>query len=493
MKATIFRVSLTAEDAAKLEAGFTAIEAEFQVPGPFSTDVLDEVSRTAAPAAVTSVLAEHDREDLQRFEFVTLDPASSTDLDQAFCIEQEPDGTLLLHYAIADVAAFVPSGGPTETEAWSRGETIYTPRGRIPQYPQVVSENAGSLLPDGTRPAIVLDVAVDARGIATLRLVRKAVIRSRAKLAYETTDVSSLPFLEEFARRVTLAEDNRGAMRTELSEQQLSQTDTGEHILELRSLLPSETANAALSLSANLAAGEYLAAAGIGLFRVMAKPDDHAMRSLQRLARALGLMWTTNESLAIFQRSLDVMNPKHRAFLVGARRAGGGASYATIGCGDETAAELVDGKPFHAAIAGTYVHVTAPLRRLADRYVLELLCTLMKSGPAGVTDKQRTQLGALPSVMRRSGALASGVERAGVDLAEAVMLESKIGQQFSATVLESSDSGAVVQISEPPVRARLSRSTIKHGAVAGAVVAVKLETVDVVSRSVKFALVDPTS
>ncbi len=489
MRTPTFHVSDGASASTKLEAGFSAIETEFQVPGPFPEPVLVEVSATTAVGAVAGVLAESDREDLLHLEFVTLDPASSTDLDQAFCIEEEVDGVLLLHYGIADVGAFVPAGGSTEAEAWQRGETIYTPRGRIPQYPEVVSEQAGSLLPDGPRPAIVIDVALSSDGIATLRTVRKAVIRSRAKLAYESTDIETMPLLAEYSRRVTHAEDVRGAMRTELPEQQLNQENDGSYVLELRSLLPSETANAALSLSANLAAGTYLAEAGIGLFRVMATPDEHALRSLQRLAKALGLDWTVDRPLAAFQRTLDVTDPKHRAFLVGARRAGGGASYATIGCGDETAADLVNGRPFHAAIAGTYVHVTAPLRRLADRYVLDLLCTLNKEGMSGVTAEQRQQLAGLPAVMRRSGATASGVERAAVDLAEAVMLESRLGEQFVATVLESGDSGAVIQVAEPPIQARLSRSAIKNGAVAGAVINVSLTSVDVVNRSIKFELV----
>ena len=47
--------------------------------------------------------------------FVTLDPASSTDLDQAFALEwdggSEGGADLILHYAIADAAWFVADGG----------------------------------------------------------------------------------------------------------------------------------------------------------------------------------------------------------------------------------------------------------------------------------------------------------------------------------------------------------------------------------------------
>lgn len=65
---------------------------------------------------------------------MTLDPASATDLDQAFTIEAS-GSDLLLHYAIADVGWFVDDGGPIDQEAWARGETLYYPGGKAGLYP----------------------------------------------------------------------------------------------------------------------------------------------------------------------------------------------------------------------------------------------------------------------------------------------------------------------------------------------------------------------
>jgi hypothetical protein len=61
--------------------------------------------------------------------FVTLDPASSTDLDQAFTIARS-GADLVLRYAIADVAWFVEDGDPVDEEAWRRGETLTCPMAR---------------------------------------------------------------------------------------------------------------------------------------------------------------------------------------------------------------------------------------------------------------------------------------------------------------------------------------------------------------------------
>ncbi len=105
-----------------LAEGLAAIRGQFKVPDGFPPEV-----EAAAREAAARTPAEHaDRTDVP---FVTLDPASSTDLDQAFWIEPA-GGDLLLHYAIADVAWFVADGDPIDAEAWLRGETTYLPDGK---------------------------------------------------------------------------------------------------------------------------------------------------------------------------------------------------------------------------------------------------------------------------------------------------------------------------------------------------------------------------
>ena len=146
-----------------LARGLAAIRHQFDVPGAFPAEVLAAAELAAKRAPTAHV-------DRTREDFVTLDPASSTDLDQAFRIEAA-GGDLLLHYAIADVAWFVQGGDPLDVEAWKRGVTVYLPDGKAPLYPPVLSENAASLLPGGPRPAIVFTVRVDPAGMAKLDAV----------------------------------------------------------------------------------------------------------------------------------------------------------------------------------------------------------------------------------------------------------------------------------------------------------------------------------
>src|SRR6185312_12560357 len=158
-----------------LGTGLAAIRAQYQVPAGFPPAVL-----AAAEAAAKRVPSAH--VDRTAMPFVTLDPASSTDLDQAFTIERA-GADLVLRYAIADIGWFVDDGGPLDAEAWHRGETLYLPDGRAPLYPPVLSEEAASLLPGGPRPAIVFTVRVAPDGAARLDGAERATVRSRAKLA----------------------------------------------------------------------------------------------------------------------------------------------------------------------------------------------------------------------------------------------------------------------------------------------------------------------
>ena len=158
--------------------GLRRIRAELDVPDAFPAAVLAEASQVATR---TPSVDHVDRTDV---EFVTLDPATSTDLDQAFAIDVA--GTdLVLHYAIADVGWFVAPGGAIDTEAWKRGVTIYLPDGRAGLHPPDLAEGAASLLPDGDRPAVVFSVRIASDGAVSLDGVERSLVRSRAKLAYE--------------------------------------------------------------------------------------------------------------------------------------------------------------------------------------------------------------------------------------------------------------------------------------------------------------------
>ena len=147
-----------------------------------SPDFPTEVEQAAQVAAKSPRLPEKDLTDLP---FVTIDPASSVDLDQAMHLVRNGDG-YTVHYAIADVMAFVSPGDPIDVETHKRGETLYGGDSKIPLHPKVLSEDAASLLPDQVRPAFVWTIELDAAGKQTSAGVERARVRSTAKLDYES-------------------------------------------------------------------------------------------------------------------------------------------------------------------------------------------------------------------------------------------------------------------------------------------------------------------
>ena len=450
-----------------LGTGLTAIRAEFGVPGDFPPEVL-----AAADAAARQVPSDH--VDRTAIPFVTLDPAASTDLDQAFAIEAR-GGDLLLHYAIADVAWFVEEGGAIDHEAWRRGETLYLPDGKASLHPPVLAEGAASLLPEGDRPALVLTSVVGPDGIGKLESVERALIRSRAKLAYETATAADLPAgFGELTDRILAAEARRGASRVDPPEQEVVRTADG-YDLHLQPRREVEDRNAALSLVTNLAVADALLAHRTGLFRVMAAPDAPAIARLRHVASALGLIWPVGQTLDDFQRTLSGANPAQSAFMLAIRRAGHGAEYAPYRDG------VV---PWHAAMAASYAQATAPLRRLADRYVLEAALAVANGQP--VPDAVTAAFERLPATMARADALAGRVDRAVVDLAETVLLQRYVGETFAAVVIDTDDHGARIQLRDQPVVARIA----DNAAAPGAAVTVRLVAVDSVRRTLSFVSAD---
>ena len=448
-----------------LSEGLAAIRAQFQVPATFPPAVL-----AAAEQAAQRPLSDH--ADRTEIPFVTLDPASSTDLDQAFSIETSGND-LLLHYAIADVPWFVRDGDPIDTEAWARGETLYLPGGKAGLHPPRLAEDAASLLPAGPRAAVVFTTSVAPDGAVKLQSVERAIIRSRAKLAYETARDEDLPAgFAELARRITDAEEARGAARVDPPEQEVERDSAGHFTLLLRPQGLAEQRNAALSLATNLAVADALYAAKTGLFRVMAGPDARALARLRHTAEAFGLAWPEQASLEQFEKTLNPADPAAAAFMLAIRRAGNGASYVPYEAGH---------KPWHAAMAATYCHMTAPLRRLADRYVIRAALSIANGQP--VEPKVAAAFQRLGPVMRKADARAGQIERAVVDLAEAAVLAGREGDSFDAVVTQIDESGTRIQLCDLPVVAR----TAAHGVKPGDRITVRLDAADPVRRLTSFS------
>ena len=132
-------------------------------------------------------------------------------------------------------------------------------------------------------------------------------------------------------------------------------------------------------------------------------------------------------------------------------------------------------------MAATYAHATAPLRRLADRYVIEAVLAIVNGRP--VADEVTAAFADLPAAMAKGEQRANSVERAVIDIAEAVLLSERVGDVFDAVVVDEDQRGVVIQLVEPAVMARVSANGVEPGDA----VRVKLVAVDAVARTIEFS------
>jgi exoribonuclease R len=266
------------------------------------------------------------------------------------------------------------------------------------------------------------------------------------------------------------AEIARGAAPIDPPEQTVERNTHG-YKLSFRPRLASETANAALSLATNMAVADAMLHAHTGLFRVMPDPDERAVRRLRHTAAAFGMEWPKDQTLEVYSRTLDPNDPKHAAFMLAVRRAGGGAEYVPFSA---------DRTPWHSAVAATYAHATAPLRRLADRYVVQTVLAVAngREVPAAVQER----LDQLPAAMARAASKSNQIDRSVIDLAESVMLEGHEGQTFAAVVVEDDDEISKIQLADIAVVAKLTSKGLRPGDACR----VKLVSVDTARRVVQF-------
>lgn len=423
-------------------SGFDLIREELGLSAPFPGAVVAEAREASRNPAVSG------HRDATDIAFVTLDPAGSRDLDQAFSLRRSKSG-YLAHYAIADVSAFVRPGAAVDGEARRRGVTFYFPDIRVPLHPTELSEGAASLLPGEVRPAVLWTFDLDSSGEVRAVSVDRALVRSRGAHSYSEVQAEldsgiadeQFVVLREVGRLREEHERDRGGVSLHTPEQLVVPAE-GRYDLVYRSPLPVERWNAQLSLLTGMAAASIMLDGGTGVLRTLPPPDPDVVELLRLSARALGVPWAPEARYSEFIRSLDPGVPDHAALLAEASRLFRGAGYAAF-----------DGErplnAIHAAVGAPYAHVTAPLRRLVDRFANEIVIDVSADRePAGWA---RDALAALPDLMADARGREAKADGMVIDLVEATTLADRVGEALDAVVLRRRDGNARVQLRRPAV------------------------------------------
>lgn len=482
------------------ELNFRTIAEEFELPEHFPEDVHAEALHATDRYA-------DQRRDLLDVPFVTIDPVGSMDLDQAVNI-QDADGAggvgaaggggadpadgaarWRVRYAIADVAAFVDPAGALMAESLQRGQTMYLPDEPTRLHPAELSEGSASLLPDQTRPAVVWDILLRADGEVADCTVYRALIRSVKRFDYTEVEADmkhgtlhpAIAQLPDVGRARQSSDLRRKAINLRLPSISVERTEsddgTERYVLDIDERLEMNDFNSELSLLAGMCAGEMMVRAGVGILRTLPPAGDKEIAAFDNGARALGFD-RSGRSIGELLADIDASTPRGMALMRDAQSLLRGAGYQHFGLvgGDADAEPSI-----HAGIGGHYAHVTAPLRRLVDRFATEVCLAIANSQP--IPEWVTANVDQVLSTMKSSGQTASAVDRACLNLTEAVVLQPWVGQNFNATVLHSDGADkAKILVEQPPIL-----TTCVGGPDEASTIKVTLIEAEPAARKVRFA------
>ncbi|MHA7837988.1 MAG: ribonuclease R family protein [bacterium] len=428
------------------------------------------------------------RVDLRHLPFITIDPASARDHDDAVFAEERAEVRLervsgagavpsevapaaaagprwahRLWVAIADVSHFVGQGSAIDSEARRRGNSFYFPDRAIPMLPERLSSGVCSLRPAVDRLAVVAELRLLPDGQVGDALFHEAVIRSHARLAYEeaadwlsSTASSpsrgddepvwgeSLRCLDRIATDLLRRRAEAGAVLLELPELAIEVDDAGRPVdCAVRERNRAHVLIEEAMLAANRAVASALDRAGRPtLHRVHLPPPPQKLSALALLLEQLGLEPEGElEDPRVLAGVLERVKgtPSEERIHMAALRSMSQARYA------------LEPRGHHALQFEHYLHFTSPIRRYADLEVHRALKRLL----AGVSESKRLEA----KHAERSARLAiwlSGRERLAVDaerdaaaLACCALLSGREGESFGARVTAASEFGLFVRLDSP--------------------------------------------
>lgn len=422
-----------------------AVEAGIAEPWP------DDVEAEAARLPRDPVAGD-DRVDLRAVPTFTIDPADAGDHDDALSAAGD---RVLVH--IADVAAFVPEGGPIDREAARRATSVYLP-GRVdPMLPDRLSSELCSLLPGRDRLAVTVEL-----GPGPLRSYR-SVIRSDHSLTYDEAEamlasrdgppevVAALRRLDGLARERAAARLERGGVTVETAERSFRFEGGAAVAGATRRAGPAHALVEELMLAANEAVAAELAGAGAAMpFRVHEAPEAGALDVLAERLEALQVPTPPQPPLrtpADAARFAGLVSQSVSRYVASSGR--GRAAFPAMVLRALRKARYDPQNLGHAGLASrAYCHFTSPIRRHPDLLVHRAL--LRHLGALATPPPEPAAVAAAAARDSAAERQAEALERTADDVCAAFLLEQELYERgwdatFTGEVVGVIDSGAFVR------------------------------------------------
>ena len=468
----------------------------------FSIEALAELGRLQIPAATEAGSAKgpFGIRDLRGLLWASIDNDDSRDLDQLTVAEAISTDKVKILVAIADVESFVKKGSAIDEHARHNSTSVYTAAEIFPMLPEKVSTDVTSLNFNQDRLSIVVEMVVGADGSLQESHIYSAWVRNHAKLAYNSVAAwlenkgtipeaivavkglaENLQLQDRVAQRMKNFRHIHGALSLETIEAKPVFDGDQIRALEIEEKNRAKEIIEDFMIAANGVTARYLSAskfpsirrvvripkrwdriveiAGEHKFRLPEIPDSKALEQFLVSEKAAHPIRFPDLSLAVIK---------------------------LLGAG-EYIAEPPDGNsPGHFGLAvKDYAHSTAPNRRYPDLLTQRLLKAALEGKPAPYS---KDELDVLAAHCTEAEDAANKVERQVGKSAAALLLQSRIGEQFDSIVTGDSEKGTFVRLLTVPVEGKLISGF--NGIDVGDRIRVKLTSVDVQQGFIDFKNVD---
>jgi VacB/RNase II family 3'-5' exoribonuclease len=432
------------------------------LPG-FSAEALAELGRLQVPAAT----AGEPVRDLRNLLWASIDNDDSRDLDQLTVAEAMPGDRIKVLVAIADVDWLVKNGSAIDKHAHHNTTSVYTAAEIFPMLPEKLSTGLTSLNFNEDRLAVVVDLVVGADGSLQESGVYPALVRNRAKLAYNSVAAwleknggtpeamvavpglaENLRLQDRVAQRLKNFRHTRGALTLETIEAKAVFDGDQIRALEIEEKNRAREIIEDFMIAANGVVARFLSARKfLSIDRVVRTPKrwDRIVEIAREHKFRLPDI-PDSKALEQFLAKERVANPLDFPDL-------SLAVIKLLGSGEYTVELPEENAPGHFGLAvKDYVHATAPNRRYPDLLIQRLLKAALAGQPAPYS---KDELEVLAVHCMEGEDAARKVERQVGKSAAALLLESRIGEQFNSIVTGAAAKGTWVRLLTVPVEGKL--------------------------------------
>ncbi len=411
--------------------------------------------------------AESPRKDLRHLLWASIDNDDSLDLDQLTVAETLPDKTRKILVAVADVDALVKRNSAIDDHARQNTTSVYTAGRTFPMLPEKLSTDLTSLNYQEDRPAMVIEMVVNEMGKIQSSDIYRALVRNHAKLAYNSVEawlegkgsmpeaVAIVPGLPENLRIQDRVAQQLKALRHEHGALDLQTLEArpifaGGEIQDLRA----EERNRAkeiiedFMIAANGVTARFLHGKNVPSLRRMVRSPKRWGRIVEIAAQRNSKLPPEPDSRALAsflaeQKAADPLRFPDLSLSV----------IKLLGPGEYVVELPQETAPGHFGLAvKDYTHSTAPNRRFPDLITQRILKAALGGSPVSYS---REELAELARHCTEKEDDANKVERFVAKSAAAMLLASRIGDQFDAICTGAADKGTWVRIFHPPIEGRL--------------------------------------